>query len=135
MLAIGSAGEFLPIVAIALFLSGDSALDSMLLLVLFVVFAAAAVAVAARPTPPRVVAVLARTLEASSQLPIRIAMLLIALLVCVANHLGLDILLGAFVAGLVVRLANKGENAHVIEQKLSAWRSGCSSRSSSSSAA
>ena len=119
MLAIGSAGEFLPIVAIALFLSGDSPLDSMLLLVLFVVFAAAAVAVAARPTPPRVVAVLARTLEASSQLPIRIAMLLIALLVCVASHLGLDILLGAFVAGLVVRLANKGENAHVIEQKLS----------------
>ena len=35
------------------------------------------------------------------------------------RQLGLDLLLGAFVAGLVVRLANKGEQAHVIEQKLS----------------
>ena len=119
MLAIGGAGEFLPIVAIALFLSGDSPLDSTLLLILFVVLAAAAVAVAMRPTPPRVVALLGRTLDASSQLPIRIAVLLVALLVWVASELGLDILLGAFVAGLVVRLANKGENAHVIEQKLS----------------
>jgi Kef-type K+ transport system membrane component KefB len=119
MLAIGGAGEFLPIVAIALFLSGDSPLDSTLLLVAFVLLAAGAVAVAIRPTPPRVVALLGRTLDASSQLPIRIAVLLIALLVWVASELGLDILLGAFAAGLVVRLANKGENAHVIEQKLS----------------
>jgi flagellin-like protein len=119
VLAIGGAGEFLPIVAIALFLTGDSPLDSTLLLIAFVVLAAAAVAVAIRSTPPRVVALLGRTLDASSQLPIRIAVLLIALLVWVASELGLDILLGAFVAGLVVRLANKGENAHVIEQKLS----------------
>jgi Kef-type K+ transport system membrane component KefB len=119
ILAIGGAGEFLPIVAIALFLSGDNPLESTLLLTMFVALAAAAVAVAIRPTPPRVVALLGRTLDASSQLPIRIAVLLIALLVWVASELGLDILLGAFVAGLVVRLANKGENAHVIEQKLS----------------
>jgi Kef-type K+ transport system membrane component KefB len=119
MLAIGGAGEFLPIVAIALFLSGDSPFHSTLLLIAFVLLAAAAVAVAVRPTPPRVVALLGRTLDASSQLPIRIAVLLIALLVWVASELGLDILLGAFVAGLVVRLANKGDNAHVIEQKLS----------------
>ena len=74
---------------------------------------------AIRPTPPRVVELLGRTLDSSSQLPIRIAVLLIALLVWVASELGLDILLGAFVAGLVVRLANHGEQAHVIEQKLS----------------
>ena len=35
------------------------------------------------------------------------------------SELGLDILLGAFVAGLVVRLANQGEQSHLIEQKLS----------------
>jgi Kef-type K+ transport system membrane component KefB len=119
ILAIGGAGEFLPIVAIALFLSNDNPFESTLLLVAFVLLAAAAVAMAIRPTPPRVVELLGRTLDTSSQLPIRIAVLLIALLVWVASELGLDILLGAFVAGLVVRLANQGEQAHVIEQKLS----------------
>jgi Kef-type K+ transport system membrane component KefB len=119
ILAIGGAGEFLPIVAIALFLSGDNPVHSTLLLIAFVVLAAAAVAVAVRPTPPRIVELLGRTLDSSSQLPIRIAVLLIALLVWVASELSLDILLGAFVAGLVVRLANKGAQPHVIERKLS----------------
>ena len=119
ILAIGGAGEFLPIVAIALLLTSDNPAETSLLLVLFVALAAGAVAMAIRPTPPRVVELLGRTLDSSSQLPIRIAVLLIALLVWVASELGLDILLGAFVAGLVVRLANHGEQAHVIEQKLS----------------
>jgi Kef-type K+ transport system membrane component KefB len=48
ILAIGGAGEFLPIVAIALFLSGDNPLESTLLLMMFVALAAAAVAVAQR---------------------------------------------------------------------------------------
>jgi Kef-type K+ transport system membrane component KefB len=119
VLGIGGAGEFLPIVAIALFLTSDNPAETTVLLVLFVALAAGAVAMAIRPTPPRMVALLGRTLDSSSQLPIRIAVLLIALLVWVASELGLDILLGAFVAGLVVRLANQGEQAHVIEQKLS----------------
>jgi Kef-type K+ transport system membrane component KefB len=119
ILAIGGAGEFLPIVAIALLLTSDNPAETSLLLLLFVALAAAAVAMAIRPTPPRVVDLLGRTLDSSSQLPIRIAVLLIALLVWVASELGLDLLLGAFVAGLVVRLANHGEQAHVIEQKLS----------------
>ncbi len=119
ILAIGGAGEFLPIVAIAILLTNDSPFESTLLLVAFVLLAAGVVAMAIRPTPPRVVALLGRTLDSSSQLPIRIAVLMITLLVWVASELGLDILLGAFVAGLVVRLANKGEQAHVIEQKLS----------------
>ena len=105
--------------AIALLLTSDDPAETSLLLVLFVALAAGAVAMAIRPTPPRVVELLGRTLDSSSQLPIRIAVLLIALLVWVASELGLDILLGAFVAGLVVRLANQGEQAHVIEQKLS----------------
>ncbi len=119
ILAVGGAGEFLPIVAIALLLTSDDPAETSLLLLVFVALAAGAVAMAMRPTPPRVVELLGRTLDSSSQLPIRFAVLLIALLVWVASELGLDILLGAFVAGLVVRLANQGEQAHVIEQKLS----------------
>jgi Kef-type K+ transport system membrane component KefB len=62
---------------------------------------------------------LGRTLDTSSQLPVRIAVLIVLGLVWVASRLGLDVLLGAFAAGLVVRLANQGEDAHVIELKLS----------------
>lgn len=120
VIAIGGAGEFLPIVAIALFLTTDHPFAEVLLLVGFVVLAVGAVAVALRPTPSRLQIVLGRTLNSPSQLPIRIAVLLIVLLVWVASHLGLDTLLGAFVAGLIVRQANHDESADVIETKLSA---------------
>ena len=55
-----------------------------------------------------------------STLPVRIAVLLVALLALLASRLGLDVLLGAFVAGLVVRLANQGDDAPIIGAKLSA---------------
>ena len=120
VLAIGAAGEFLPIVAIALLLTSDAPLHTALLLVAFVLLAIAAVAVAIRPQPPRVLAVLQRNLHTSAQLPVRVAVLLIVLLVWVASELGLDVLLGAFVAGVVVKTANTTGDTEVIEQKLTA---------------
>jgi Kef-type K+ transport system membrane component KefB len=120
VLAIGAVGEFLPIVAITLLLSGHNPFSTGLLLIGFVVLAASAAALALRPTPHRVAALLGRTLETTSQLPVRIAVFIVVLLVWVASHLGLDVLLGAFSAGLVVRLANQGENARIIDTKLNA---------------
>jgi Kef-type K+ transport system membrane component KefB len=120
VLAIGAAGEFLPIVAIALLLTSDAPLHTALLLVAFVLLAVAAVAVAVRPQPPRVLAVLQRNLHTSSQLPVRVTVLIIVLLVWVASELGLDILLGAFVAGVVVRTGNTTGEAEIIEHKLTA---------------
>jgi Kef-type K+ transport system membrane component KefB len=73
-----------------------------------------------RVTPHRIALLLGRMFDASSQLPIRIAVLLVAFLVWVAGQLGLNVLLGGFAAGLAVRLANQGENAAVIDTKLSA---------------
>ena len=118
IMAIGAVGEFLPVVAIALLLTSANPFGEALLLALFVVLAAGAVAVALRPTPLRINQLLERTLESSSQLPVRIAVLLILLLVWVASHLGLDVLLGAFVAGLVVHVANRGGERQVIDAKL-----------------
>jgi len=120
VLGIGGVGEFLPIVAITLLLTGHNPFGTALLLVGFVALATGAAALALRPTPHRVALLLGRTLDTSSQLPIRIAVLMVVLLVWVASRLGLDVLLGAFAAGLVVRLANQGETAQVIEMKLSA---------------
>jgi Kef-type K+ transport system membrane component KefB len=61
---------------------------------------------------------LERTLESSSQLAVRLAVVLIFGLVAVAGHLGLDVLLGGFVAGIITRIALKGREVAVLESKL-----------------
>jgi Kef-type K+ transport system membrane component KefB len=63
---------------------------------------------------------LRRHLHSSAQLPIRVSILLVLLLVYLAFELGLDVLLGAFAAGIVVRLFTVGEDSKVIEGKLQA---------------
>lgn len=119
-LAAGTAGEFLPILAITLFLSGHDPRVTVLLLVVFVAAALASASVALRPRPPTVVASLERGLRSSAQLPVRIAVMLVIAMVWIAAHLGLDILLGAFTAGLVVKLANTGDDAVIVREKLEA---------------
>jgi Kef-type K+ transport system membrane component KefB len=61
-----------------------------------------------------------RTLEASSQLAVRIAVLLVFALVALATELGLDLLLGGFVAGMIVRAALRGRDVERFESKLTA---------------
>ena len=63
---------------------------------------------------------LSRTLQGTSQLPVRLSMLLLAGLVVLADALGLDILLGAFAAGSLVGLAARGPGAEPFRQKLDA---------------
>ena len=63
---------------------------------------------------------LERTFEASSQLAVRITVVLVFGLVLLAGKLGLDVLIGGFVAGMIVRLALKGHELQVFESKLTA---------------
>ena len=63
VLAVGSVGEFGPIIAVALVLGGTGAVRSVEALVAFGIVAIVAVALAARPTPPRVQVALATTLR------------------------------------------------------------------------
>ena len=118
--AIGTVGEFGPIVAVALLLTNKEPLLTSLLLAAFVVVAVMAVLVAARDQPPRLVSLLDRHLESSSQLPVRISLLFIVLLVLLAETLGLDVLLGAFAAGIVVRLFSASGETATIKAKLEA---------------
>lgn len=103
ILSAGAVGEFGPIVAIALLLSGDSPWHTVLVLVVFVVVAAIVFRLAQRRHPERLASLLRRTLSSSGQLGVRTAMLLVLFMVWVAAELGLDVLLGAFTAGLVAR--------------------------------
>jgi Kef-type K+ transport system membrane component KefB len=64
---------------------------------------------------------LTRTLHTTGQLAVRVCVLVIVVLVWVASRLGLDALLGAFAAGIVVRLFLSGgehQEAEVVHEKL-----------------
>ena len=82
---------------------------TVLLLVVFTVVAVAAALLAVRVHPPRLVAMLGRHLNSSAQLPVRISVTLVVFLVYLATKLSLDVLLGAFAAGVIVRLFIRGE--------------------------
>ena len=124
LLAVGAAGEFGPIVAIALLLTGDNPARTAAVLVLFAVLAVAAAVVAGRPLPDRLRHLMSHTLHTSGQLPVRVALVIVAALVWVASTFGLDILLGAFSAGMVVRLlvhaGESDDDIHLVEGKLEA---------------
>ncbi|MBD0282364.1 MAG: cation:proton antiporter [Thermoleophilaceae bacterium] len=119
LLAAGAAGEFGPILLITLVFSAKSTAGNALILVMFIVLAAITAVVAVRGVT-RGWAMLERTLEASSQPAIRIAVLLVFSLAALAASLGLDLLLGGFVAGVIARLALRGREVHVLESKLTA---------------
>ena len=75
---------------------------------------------ASRPQPPKLVELLQRHLSTSTQLPVRIIILLIIALVVVASQLGLDNLLGAFAAGMIARLALSPEQNAALNPRIEA---------------
>jgi Kef-type K+ transport system membrane component KefB len=118
VLAAGTVGEFGPIVAVALLLTSDAPARTAVLLVLFVLVTVAAALVAVRPQPPRIGELLQKHLHTSAQLPVRIVVLLIFVLVWLASELGLDVLLGSFGAGVIARLATTGSNVEPVMSKV-----------------
>jgi len=108
VLAGGAVGEFGPIVAVALLLSTDSPARSTAALIIFSLLGIGAVALAWRARPPRLSQLLVKTLHSSGQMAVRLVAVTVILLVWLASALGLDILLGAFLAGLVGRLFFRG---------------------------
>lgn len=119
LLAAGGVGEFGPILLVTLFLSTKQPLHEAAILVAFVVLALALALVSVR-LAWRGWPALERTFEASSQLAVRITVVLVFGLVLLAGKLGLDVLIGGFVAGMIVRLALKGRELQVFESKLTA---------------
>ncbi|MCT7357000.1 cation:proton antiporter [Streptomyces sp. 15-116A] len=104
MSAFGAVGEFGPVVAMALLLSGRRPAESAALLVAFGVITGLAVAWALRPRPPWFGRLTERTLHSSAQFAVRFVMLLLACMLGLAEAFGLDVLLGAFAAGVLTRI-------------------------------
>ena len=61
-----------------------------------------------------------RTIESSSQLAIRLTVVLVFALLSLATQLGLDLLLGGFLAGLITRFSLRGRDVEVFESKVTA---------------
>ncbi|MFJ4435874.1 cation:proton antiporter [Streptomyces sp. NPDC088923] len=100
----GAVGEFGPVVAMALLLSGRRPAESAALLAAFGAITAAAVFWALRPRPPWFGELTELTLHSSGQFAVRFVMLLLASMLALAGVFGLDVLLGAFAAGVLTRL-------------------------------
>lgn len=119
LLAAGAIGEFGPILLITLVFSTKSALENAAILLGFVVLAVIAGVFAVRWVG-KGWELFERTLEASSQLAIRFTVVVVFALVALAASLGLELLLGGFVAGIILRLALRGREVEVLESKLTA---------------
>lgn len=121
VMAVGATGEFFPIIVVALLLSGVGSGKATLLLIAFVVAATVAAWLATRPRPPRLARLVSATLTTSTQLAIRLTMVVVAVMLWIALRLGLDTLLGAFAAGVVIRLflrASGEPEIRIVESKL-----------------
>jgi Kef-type K+ transport system membrane component KefB len=119
LLAAGAAGEFGPILIVSIFFSTKATLANALILVAFVVLAAVAAVFAVRSVG-RGWSLIESSLETSGQLGIRVTVLIVFALVALATQLGLDLLLGGFVAGVIVSIALRDREAEVLESKLAA---------------
>lgn len=119
LLAAGAVGEFGPILLMTIFFSTTNPVSSAALLIAFVVIAVVTAVIATRSVVHGWSA-LERTIETSGQIAIRGSVFIVFALAALASELGLDLLLGGFVAGIIVRLALKGREVPVFESKLTA---------------
>ena len=115
----GAVGEFLPIAGIAIFLGSQGRLVGLASLV-----AMCAVALALAWLPRlgrlhRIEAISRQGEHATSQITLRLTLMLLFGLLVLASDVGLDVVLGAFLAGVVLRRWAPGDVA-ALEHKLDA---------------
>ncbi|KAA9107891.1 cation:proton antiporter [Microbacterium rhizomatis] len=121
--AIGAVGEFGPLVAISLFLGTREVGVATLVLVGFVLVAALAIWLAVRADHGSLHRFVNATLHTSGQFAVRLVFLILGGLVAVSLWLDLDMLLGAFTAGIVWQLimrSAKEADRDAVESKVEA---------------
>jgi Kef-type K+ transport system membrane component KefB len=114
----GAIGEFGPVLAISLLLSTKSFWLALLSVALF---AAVAFVFAKAPTllrTNRVMAVIERGQETSAQTAVRMTALLLVALLAIAEDFGLDVVLGAFIAGIITKQLVPTSEQSVLQTKV-----------------
>ena len=121
--AIGAVGEFGPLIAISIFLGASNPGIETLVLILFALVAGLAIWLAFRMPRGAMHRVVNSTLHTSGQFAIRVVFLILSALVALSIVLDLDLLLGAFAAGIVWRLLMRDADEHsreAVESKVEA---------------
>jgi Kef-type K+ transport system membrane component KefB len=119
IMAAGAVGEFLPIVAVAVFLSAQGAFLGLLSLILIGGIALLFTFVQRLTRYEKIQAILSEGEHGTSQIRVRLTMVLLFALLVIAAEFGLDVVLGAFLAGVVLRRWTR-RDVHTLEAKLDA---------------
>jgi Kef-type K+ transport system membrane component KefB len=119
IMAAGAVGEFLPIVAVAVFLSANGASLGLVSLVVIGAVALLFTFVPRLAGHKKIQEILTEGEHATSQTSLRWTMVLLFVLLVIAADFGLDVVLGAFLAGVVLRRWAPGD-VHALEAKLDA---------------
>ena len=101
--AVGAVGEFGPLVAISVFLSARKPGAATVVLLAFVALALGGILLAANGKHQRLHRLITATLHTSGQFAVRLVIAIVAALTGLSILLGLDMLLGAFAAGVIVQ--------------------------------
>lgn len=119
IMAAGAVGEFLPILATAVFLSANGAFLGLISLVIIAGIALLLTFVPRLVRHAKLRTIVAEGEHATSQTTLRWTMFLLFVLLVIAANFGLDVVLGAFLAGVVLRRWAPGD-VHALEGKLDA---------------
>ena len=117
--AAGAVGELGPIVAMALFLGTRGSLVEAIALIVFVVIAYGIAVLPGHLQATRIGPIILRGEHSTSQTTLRLSIALLFVLLLAATDLGFDNVLGAFVAGMVLRRRSPG-HVDLLEAKLDA---------------
>ena len=115
----GAVGEFLPIVGIAIFLSANGKFLGLLSLVAMLLVALLLTVLPRVTFLARFSSIASKGEHATSQTTLRLTVALLFALLVVASEFGLDVVLGAFLAGVVLRRWAPGD-VQSLESKLDA---------------
>ena len=102
--AVGAVGEFGPLIAISIFLGSREPGVATIVLAAFVAIAGLGIWLASRVPHGKMHTVVNSTLHTSAQFAIRVVLLVLSALVALSVARDLDMLLGAFAAGIIWRL-------------------------------
>jgi Kef-type K+ transport system membrane component KefB len=104
ILAIGAVGEFGPVLIVTVLLTASTGAARQIVLLAAFVAIAVLTGLAASGAASRWFGFITASIDKSGQLPVRLAVLLVFALVVIAGSLGMDVILGAFAAGMIMRL-------------------------------
>lgn len=121
VMASAAMGEFGPLVVISLLLiPTHNTVMHTFFIVAFIAVAVMAAFMAIQVRSSNLLDALAHTMQSSGQAPVRICIALQAFFILLAGQFGLNVVFGAFAAGMVVGLASRGAAGTQLRQKLDA---------------